>query len=109
MYQNGPARKPDQARTRLLSRPHFRQCVVFANGIRIRDGVATPAVGVSAPHMDGVKLYNQLHTTDGLEHVPTLFLSATPPTGELEKRQIESIRKPFELEEVLQAIARLLG
>jgi CheY-like chemotaxis protein len=60
------------------------------------------------PRMNGVELYDQLHALDGLEHVPTLMLSANAPTGELELRHVEYINKPFELEEVLQAILRLL-
>ncbi len=36
-------------------------------------------------------------------------MSANMPTGEREKRHVYSLRKPFELEELLQAIEKLLA
>ena len=61
------------------------------------------------PHMNGIELYDHLHVTEGLEEVPALFMSANLPTGELEKRRVYYLRKPFELEELLQKIEELLA
>lgn len=61
------------------------------------------------PSMDGIELYDHLHTTEGLENVPALFMSANAPTGELEKRRVYYIKKPFELDDMLKTIDNLLG
>src|SRR5438874_2112666 len=56
------------------------------------------------PSMNGIELYDHLHATEGLEEVPALFMSANLPTGELKKRRVYYIRKPFELDELLEKI-----
>jgi CheY-like chemotaxis protein len=61
------------------------------------------------PSMSGLELYDSLHATEGLEQIPALFMSASAPTGELEKRRVYYVRKPFELDEFLQAIRELLA
>ena len=60
------------------------------------------------PQMNGVELYDRLHTEGGLEDVPTLFMSVVPPIKALEKRRIGYIEKPFELDEFLRKIRELL-
>jgi CheY-like chemotaxis protein len=61
------------------------------------------------PSMNGLELYDHLQATEGLEKVPTLFMSANLPTGELKKRRVYYIKKPFELDELLQKIDELLA
>lgn len=61
------------------------------------------------PGMDGIELYDHLHRTEGLEHVPALLMSTYLPTEELEKRGVSSIKKPFELAELVQTIQKLLA
>lgn len=57
------------------------------------------------PSMDGIELYDQLHAAEEFKHIPVLFMSATPPTKALQERgDICCIKKPFNLEELLQAI-----
>jgi CheY-like chemotaxis protein len=58
------------------------------------------------PGMDGFELYDRLHTTEGLGGVPALFVSANVPLKELEKRHLQYIRKPFELDQLLDAIEK---
>jgi CheY-like chemotaxis protein len=60
------------------------------------------------PSMNGIELYDQLHATEGLESVPALFMSANAPMSELKKRQVHYIRKPFELDDILQTVEKLL-
>ena len=60
------------------------------------------------PSMNGIELYDHLHTIKELENVPALFMSANLPTGELKKRRVYYIKKPFELEELLETIENLL-
>lgn len=61
------------------------------------------------PKMNGIELYDQLHSAAGLQDVPTIFISAVPPIKELEKRHIYYMAKPFELDEFLQKIKQLLA
>ena len=61
------------------------------------------------PQMNGIELYDRLHTAGGLEDVPTLFMSAVPPIKELEKRRVCYMEKPFELDEFMQKVKELLA
>jgi CheY-like chemotaxis protein len=60
------------------------------------------------PRMNGLDLYDRLHAIETLAHVPTIFMSANPPFKELMKRNLLSMRKPFNLRELLHIIERLL-
>jgi len=61
------------------------------------------------PSMNGIDLYDRLHATKGLEHIPTIMISAQLPKRELQKRDIHSLNKPLELDEFLHLVERLLG
>jgi CheY-like chemotaxis protein len=60
------------------------------------------------PSMNGLELYERLQAEEELKHIPTLFISANFPTGELEKHRVYFLRKPFELEELLQTIREII-
>jgi CheY-like chemotaxis protein len=60
------------------------------------------------PTIHGIELYDRLHTTEGLEKVPTIMLSVNAPLKEIKQRQILFIRKPFDMFKLLQAIDNLL-
>src|SRR2546430_5779174 len=60
------------------------------------------------PRMNGLELYDQLHATKELEDVPALIISASCPWKEVEKRKIPCMRKPIELDELLQTIEKLI-
>lgn len=61
------------------------------------------------PRMNGLELYDHLHATKGLEHIPALIISARLPRHEIEKRKLASMSKPLELDDFLQTIENLLG
>ncbi|HYL44138.1 MAG TPA: response regulator [Ktedonobacteraceae bacterium] len=61
------------------------------------------------PRMNGIELYDQLHATRGLEHIPAMVISARLPRQEIEKRQIIAMSKPLELDDFLNTIENLLG
>ena len=61
------------------------------------------------PRMNGLELYDHLHATKGLEHIPALIISARLPKHEIEKRKLASMSKPLELDDFLQTIEKLLG
>ncbi len=60
------------------------------------------------PRMNGLDLYDRLHAMETLSQVPTIFMSANPPFRELKKRDLLSIRKPFNLRELLHTIEQVL-
>ncbi len=61
------------------------------------------------PRMDGLELYDQLSTIENVKQVPVLFISASSSFNALKKRQLHYIEKPFELDELLNSVKRLLG
>jgi len=62
----------------------------------------------SLPRMNGLELYDKLHSMKELEHVPALLISATPPLQEVKKRKLPYMKKPVELDELLSNIKELL-
>ena len=61
------------------------------------------------PRMNGIELYDQLHTNSELEQVPALMISAQLPIKELKKRNIKGMNKPLDLDEFLQTIEQFLA
>jgi DNA-binding response OmpR family regulator len=61
------------------------------------------------PRMNGIELYDRLHSSQGLEDVPAILISARLPKAEIEKRKIIGMHKPLELDELLDTIERLLS
>jgi DNA-binding response OmpR family regulator len=60
------------------------------------------------PLMNGIELYDRLHSLVGLENVPTIMMSARLPKREIEKRSIMGLNKPFEINDLLKMIATVL-
>ncbi len=61
------------------------------------------------PKMNGVELYDQLHTREGLETVPAIILSANLPLQELTKHGLVGLKKPFDLDQLLQTIEKTIA
>lgn len=61
------------------------------------------------PHMNGIELYDRLSTVKDLESPPAIMMSARLPTHEIAKRKIVAMKKPFELQELLNSIEKLLA
>jgi DNA-binding response OmpR family regulator len=62
------------------------------------------------PGIDGAELHDRLHAIKGLETVPTLMMSARPPSRQvIQQRHLTFLRKPFELTAILKTIASLLS
>ena len=62
--------------------------------------------------MNGLELYDLLHATPGLEAIPALLMTAArleTLRPEIEKRKLTAFQKPFDLDEFLGAVQRLLG
>jgi CheY-like chemotaxis protein len=51
------------------------------------------------PGMNGLELYDRLHTQPGCEHIPGIIVSAyLPPSEELERRNLVGLGKPYDLD-----------
>jgi DNA-binding NtrC family response regulator len=63
------------------------------------------------PDMNGIELYDQLQVIEGLHGVPTLIIGASLETHEreIEKRGLVALAKPFELDDFLAIIEKLLA
>src|SRR5258708_12435002 len=63
------------------------------------------------PDMNGIELYDQLQVIEGLHGVPTLIIGASLETHEqeIEKRGLVALAKPFELDDFLAVIEKLLA
>ena len=63
------------------------------------------------PGMNGLELYDTIHTVKALKHLPVLIVSAE--TGRIQKeikaRQLPQLQKPFDLANLLQTIERLFS
>ena len=58
--------------------------------------------------MNGKELYNQLRTTQGLEHIPTIMTSTNALEPEAEDLNVTVCLKPFDLDDLLATIEKLL-
>lgn len=63
------------------------------------------------PFMDGLKLYDHLQNVETMRSVPVVFISGSPtlPFDQLRERGIHVLRKPFELNDLLDLIAQLMS
>ena len=61
--------------------------------------------------MTGIELYDILHTTKGLEHIPAIVLTAQvseKTMNDIKQHQLTIIQKPFDVDEFLQVIENAL-
>ena len=61
------------------------------------------------PDMNGLQVYDHFQAREGNKRIPTLFISANAPVGELRKRSVSYLKKPFELDDLLQTVEQLLA
>ena len=61
------------------------------------------------PQMNGLELYDHFQGAEACKKIPTVLMSANLPMREIEKRRVSALKKPFELEEMLQLVEELLG
>lgn len=60
------------------------------------------------PGINGLELYQRLHAQQIFANIPVLFVSAVAPKEIFEKQRLPYIGKPFEMDDLLQKISRLL-
>ena len=61
------------------------------------------------PRMNGIELFDHLHSNKELEHIPAILMSARLPKDEARKRKITCLEKPFELDKLLKTIDDLIA
>jgi CheY-like chemotaxis protein len=61
------------------------------------------------PGMNGLELYDYLHSKEEFQAIPAILMSANAPVQELRKRDLYYLKKPFELEELLQVIDQFVA
>jgi DNA-binding response OmpR family regulator len=61
------------------------------------------------PDINGIALYDRLHALKELAGTPAVLISANLPQRELATRQLTGLRKPFDLNQLLETIERLVG
>lgn len=61
------------------------------------------------PSMDGIELYDRLQASQELQGTPVILMSAYLPEQEVKKRKLISLNKPFELDDLLNTVNKLLA
>ena len=61
------------------------------------------------PSVTGLQLYDQLHAQQEFAAIPAIIISANLPVKELETRHIVGLAKPFDLDQLLDTIERVIG
>lgn len=61
------------------------------------------------PHMNGFELYDRMQAQEVLSDIPILFISANLPQKEIERRHFIGMHKPFELDDLLSTIKKVLS
>ena len=63
------------------------------------------------PFMDGLQLYDHLQRVETMRNVPVILVSGSPtlPFEKLRERGIHVLRKPFEINDLLDMIAQLMA
>jgi len=63
------------------------------------------------PEMNGIQLYDHLHANRTLEAIPAIIISANldPYKDDIETRKLLGLSKPFDLDELLEIIQKVLA
>ncbi|GHO94071.1 sporulation initiation phosphotransferase F [Reticulibacter mediterranei] len=60
------------------------------------------------PNMNGIELYDRLRGTHNFDNTPAIIMSAYLPEDEVRKRRLIGLNKPFEIDEFLETIEKLI-
>jgi CheY-like chemotaxis protein len=60
------------------------------------------------PNMNGIELYDRLRRTHNFDDTPSIIMSAYLPVDEVRKRRLIGLSKPFEIDEFLETIEKLI-
>ncbi|GCE30470.1 hypothetical protein KDA_59540 [Dictyobacter alpinus] len=60
------------------------------------------------PYINGIQLYDQLHALEDYKYIPVILMSANLPYKEVRQRQMITLKKPFELDELVEIVHHCL-
>jgi DNA-binding response OmpR family regulator len=60
------------------------------------------------PHMNGIELYDRLRTIKDYNTIPTIIISAYLPEKEIHERHLTALSKPFDLDELLEMVEKMI-
>lgn len=60
------------------------------------------------PGMNGLQLYDEISTQEHLRNIPAVMISANLPWPELRKRRLTGLEKPFDLDDLLELIEKMV-
>jgi CheY-like chemotaxis protein len=97
-----------------LSEDSAYHTLLVPDGIRALDIVSLvkPSLVIldyHLPKIDGLEVFDRMRTMKELGEMPSIMISANLPERELAKRPIIGIKKPFELDEFLEIVEKLLA
>ena len=80
-----------------------------ARSILQTDAAALVLLDYHLPGMNGLELTDWLRSREERRHIPVILMSANVPPEASGKQYLSTLRKPFELETLLQSVAELLA
>ena len=60
------------------------------------------------PGMNGIELYDRLQRMEEGRALPTIMMSATLPWHEIRQRDMVGMQKPFDIDDLLQTIEKMI-
>jgi CheY-like chemotaxis protein len=99
---------------RLVLEMEGYEVVTASNGRTALDAARStpPALVITdwmMPHMDGVELIRQLATSNGLDGVPVILMSAAANAPALDHPHAQFRRKPFSIDDLIDTVRGLIG
>ncbi len=61
------------------------------------------------PGLNGIELYDLVHSTTGIDPIPAIMVSANLPRAEIVRRNIPGLPKPCRISELVQVIESALA
>ena len=60
------------------------------------------------PGLNGIELYDLVHSTEGIQPIPSIMISANLPRAEIAQRNIPGLSKPCRFTDLIQTIESAL-
>ena len=61
------------------------------------------------PGLNGIEIYDLVHSTEGMQPIPSIMVSADLPRAEIARRNIPGLRKPCRITDLIQTIESTLA
>jgi len=61
------------------------------------------------PGLNGIEIYDLVHSTEGIQPIPSIMVSADLPRAEIARRNIIGLRKPCRITDLIQTIESTLA